>query len=148
MVVIGSNIFSSKLPQTFTFRNYTLVVPNIAGWKMDPDWVDDFPLKNGDIPASYVGLPEGIIWTVVIWRSIVGSLGWEIIFVRPCCCRTTLVSRMNHLCGCPRKVWDSVGWSCGTLPETLTVRPQKWMELEYDPFPMEKADFQGRTVVM
>ena len=26
---------------------------------MDPDWVDVFPIENGDIPASYVGLPEG-----------------------------------------------------------------------------------------
>ncbi len=26
---------------------------------MDPDWVDVFPIKNGDIPASYVSLPEG-----------------------------------------------------------------------------------------
>ena len=32
-------------------------------WKMDPliDWVDVFPIeKGGDIPASYVSLPEGI----------------------------------------------------------------------------------------
>ncbi len=26
---------------------------------MDSDWVDVFPIKNGDIPASYVSLPEG-----------------------------------------------------------------------------------------
>ena len=26
-----------------------------------PDWVDVFPIKNGDIPASYVNLPEGTI---------------------------------------------------------------------------------------
>ena len=26
---------------------------------MDPDWVDVFPIENGDIPASYVSLPEG-----------------------------------------------------------------------------------------
>ena len=34
---------------------------NIAGWKMDPDWVDVFPgpIENGDFPASYVSLPEG-----------------------------------------------------------------------------------------
>ena len=24
-----------------------------------PDWVDVFPMKNGDIPVSYVSLPEG-----------------------------------------------------------------------------------------
>ncbi len=31
-----------------------------------PDWVDVFPIKNGDIPASYVSLPEGIlIWVFV-----------------------------------------------------------------------------------
>ena len=30
-------------------------------WKMDPAFEDTFPIKNGDIPASYVGyvsLPE------------------------------------------------------------------------------------------
>ena len=32
---------------------------NIAGWNMAPDWVDVFPIKNGDIPACYVSLPEG-----------------------------------------------------------------------------------------
>ena len=33
---------------------------NIAGWKMGaPDWVNVFPIENGDIPASYVRLPEG-----------------------------------------------------------------------------------------
>ncbi len=26
---------------------------------MDPDWVDVFPIKHGDIPASYVSLLEG-----------------------------------------------------------------------------------------
>ena len=26
---------------------------------MDPDWVDVFPIKNRDIPASYVSWPEG-----------------------------------------------------------------------------------------
>ncbi len=25
-----------------------------------PDWVDVFPIENGDIPASYVSLLEGI----------------------------------------------------------------------------------------
>ena len=39
----------------------TQTISNIAGWKMGaPDWVDVFPIKNGDIPASYVSLPEGI----------------------------------------------------------------------------------------
>ena len=36
---------------------------NIAGWKMDPDWVDAFPIKTRDIPASYVSLPEGILFS-------------------------------------------------------------------------------------
>ena len=27
---------------------------------MDPDWADVFPIKNGDIPASYVSLPQFI----------------------------------------------------------------------------------------
>ena len=40
---------------------YTPGSSNIAGWKMGaPDGVDVFPIKNGDIPASYVSLPEGI----------------------------------------------------------------------------------------
>ena len=30
-----------------------------AAWKMDPDWRFVFPIENGDIPASYVGLSEG-----------------------------------------------------------------------------------------
>ena len=42
---------------------YTPGSTNIAGWKMDPGWVDVFPIENGDIPASYVSLPEGI-WDV------------------------------------------------------------------------------------
>ena len=33
---------------------YTPGSSNIAGWNMDPDWVDVFPIKHGDIPASYV----------------------------------------------------------------------------------------------
>ena len=27
-----------------------------------PDWVDVFAIKNGDITASYVILPEGYVW--------------------------------------------------------------------------------------
>ena len=27
-----------------------------------PDGVDVFPIKDGDIPASYVSLPEGILF--------------------------------------------------------------------------------------
>ena len=30
--------------------NYALGTLNIAGWKMDPDWVDVFPIEHGDIP--------------------------------------------------------------------------------------------------
>ena len=41
-----------------TGPNRRLVTP-IAGWKMDPDWVDVFPIETGDFPASYVSLPEG-----------------------------------------------------------------------------------------
>ena len=29
---------------------------------MAPDWVDVFPIKHGDIPASYVNLPEGNLY--------------------------------------------------------------------------------------
>ncbi len=32
---------------------------------MDPDWVDVFPIKNGDIPASYVSLPEGKVTLMI-----------------------------------------------------------------------------------
>ena len=28
---------------------------------MDPDCFDVFPIKKGDIPASYVSLPEGTL---------------------------------------------------------------------------------------
>ena len=41
---------------------YTPGSSNIAGWKMGaPDGVDVFPIKNADIPASYVSSPEGQI---------------------------------------------------------------------------------------
>ncbi len=30
----------------------------IAGWKIHHEWVDVFPIENGDILASYVSLPE------------------------------------------------------------------------------------------
>ena len=33
---------------------------------MDPDWVDVFPSKNGDIPASYASLPEGNPLSLII----------------------------------------------------------------------------------
>ncbi len=26
---------------------------------MGPGWVDEFPIKSGDVPARYVSLPEG-----------------------------------------------------------------------------------------
>ena len=42
--------------------------PNIAGWKMDPDWVDVYPIKNGDIPASYVSLPTSQDWDPRLFR--------------------------------------------------------------------------------
>ena len=31
-----------------------LDILELAGWKMDTDWVHVFPIKHGDIPASYV----------------------------------------------------------------------------------------------
>ena len=38
---------------------------------MHPDWVDVFPIKNGDIPASYVSLPErNPNWAMEKSRSI------------------------------------------------------------------------------
>ena len=41
---------------------------NIAGWKMDPDGVDVFPIENGYFPASYVSLPEGNL-TLLFWEG-------------------------------------------------------------------------------
>ena len=38
----------------------TLRSTNIAGLKMHPDWRCMDPIENGDIPASYVSLSEGI----------------------------------------------------------------------------------------
>ena len=38
----------------------TLWQTNIAGWKNGTRMEDIFPIKNGDISASYVSLPEGI----------------------------------------------------------------------------------------
>ena len=53
---------------------------------MDPDGVDVFPIENGNFPASYVNLPEGILkdlkafwidlqsWTLAF--SLVGICLW------------------------------------------------------------------------
>ena len=46
---------------------------SIAGWNMDPDWVDVFPIENGDVPASCIGLPEGRFlkpWNFQMFRLI------------------------------------------------------------------------------
>ena len=51
--VLGSKKINVKI--------YTPGSSNIAGWKMDPDWRCMNPVKNRDIPASYVSLPEGIL---------------------------------------------------------------------------------------
>ncbi len=39
---------------------------------MDPEWRLLFPIKNGDIPASYVSLPEGTcyITTSFVYRIV------------------------------------------------------------------------------
>ena len=45
----------------FNFSGYTPGASNIAGnGKWGTRIEDLFPIKNGDIPASYVSLPEGI----------------------------------------------------------------------------------------
>ena len=38
-----------------------------------PDWVDVCPIENGDIPASYVSLPDGKSswWFQPIWKILV-----------------------------------------------------------------------------
>ena len=51
---------------------------------MVPERVDVFPLENGDIPASYVGLPEGNK-KVVYGNKMVGTRGYQ----RPCYLHTT-----------------------------------------------------------
>ena len=33
-----------------------------------PDWVDVFPIKNGDIPASYVSLPKRKCEGLIFWK--------------------------------------------------------------------------------
>ncbi len=44
--------YNSPIPKGF---QGTLQWTNIAGWKMGaPDWVDAFPIENGEFPASYV----------------------------------------------------------------------------------------------
>ena len=43
-----------NLPPKQTLRDQQTT--DMAGWKMDPDWVDVFPWKKWDIPASYVSL--------------------------------------------------------------------------------------------
>ena len=52
---------------------------------MDPKWVDVFPINNGDIPASYVSLPEGNFWLQCsegIQESLVHSyVGWSVVMV-------------------------------------------------------------------
>ena len=30
----------------------------------DPDWVDVFPIKHGDVPASYVIVYQGVTLTI------------------------------------------------------------------------------------
>ena len=62
-----SNFWAAHLTWCFfpiifyiSLYRYTPGSTNIAGWKMDPDWVDVFPIENGDIPVSYVSLPAGI----------------------------------------------------------------------------------------
>ena len=53
---VGGGINTWKEPKDLSHSG---IVPNIAGKWGAPDWVDVFPIKNGDIPASYVSLPEG-----------------------------------------------------------------------------------------
>ncbi len=41
---------------------------------MNPDWVDVFPIKYGDIPACYVSLPEGTPILTPGWCVFLGKL--------------------------------------------------------------------------
>ena len=43
---------------------------------MDPDWVDVSPTKNGDIPASYVSLPEGNIKSNTLPETNIAPENW------------------------------------------------------------------------
>ena len=49
---------SRKIWLLKNIETYSPGSTKIEGWKMDPDWVDVFPIEHGDIPASYVGLLE------------------------------------------------------------------------------------------
>ena len=68
-------------PEKADFRTiYTPGSSNIAGWKMgDPEWVDVFPIRNGDVPASYVSLPEGNLYS---WADCKLYSWLEIIMVK------------------------------------------------------------------
>ena len=70
LTIVGSqtmcflSIFFFQTCKFWVERIYTPGSTNIAGWKVDPDWVDVFPIWKWDIPASYVSLPEGSCSTV------------------------------------------------------------------------------------
>ncbi len=38
----------------------------------DGPFEDVFPIEHGDIPASYVSLPEGIYYTLVVSPDLIG----------------------------------------------------------------------------
>ena len=59
------------------FSLYTLVNKHIAGWKMGaPDWVDVFPIQNGDIQASYVRNTGGELFSI-IWLWDKHHIDWK-----------------------------------------------------------------------
>ena len=107
-----------KIPR---WEKYTPGSSSIAGWKMDPKWVDVFPIEHGDIPASYVSLPEGNFpfFRSPFWK-VCGSWALE------------------------NSIWIDANlpfWNF-TLPETTTVRPWKWMVVS-DDFPFWGCLFAG-----
>ncbi len=58
-LLCSSELLWNEITLLGHFREmYTLGSSNIAGWKMDPNWRCMDPIKHGDIPASYVSLPE------------------------------------------------------------------------------------------
>ena len=68
---MGKPPFFSK--SRWWFLGKTLRDHLTARWLefLDPEWVDVFPIKNGDISASYVSLPEGSLIADIAFNCMV-----------------------------------------------------------------------------
>ena len=79
---------------------------------MDPAWADVFPIKNGDIPASYVSFLEGKWILFQLFASVNGLACW---FFRP----GGVDSERN-----PRKWWKKLKPLGAPLGSQTTKRPK------------------------